>query len=323
MATYKGIRGLTIRTIAGDPDPLAVGDIWFNSSSKKVKGAKIATGAWASGTNLNTARGQGGGVGPATNNLCFSGKPDGTATWLTATEAYNGSTWTEVADLSAGQANFACGGSAESAIVAGGEPGHLQNCEEWDASSWTAGGDINTGRDTLRGFGASNTAALVAGGQIPAYQKITEEYDGTSWTEVNDMNLAKAGQMGFGTTTAGMMTGGYAPPYPANTTTEEWNGTGWTEVNDLNSGREQASNSSYGTVTAGMISGGSPTPLGVNTEQYNGTSWTEVGNNSAHGSGHASGGGTSTSAILAGLVTYINTVEEWDESLGAVTFTSS
>ena len=320
MTTYKGIRGLTIRTIAGDASPLIAGDIWFNSVSRKIKGAKIAAGAWASGTALNTARGSGGGVGPATNNLAFSGKPDGTATWLTATEAYNGSTWTEVADLSAGQANFACGGSAESAIVAGGEPGKLTNCEEWDASSWTAGGGLNTGRDTLRGFGAASTAAIAAGGQVPAVQVITEEYNGSSWTEVGDLNVGKNKHMGLGTATAGLITGGSNGP---SAETEEWNGTGWTEVNDLNNARETSSNMSYGTVTAGMISGGSPNPAGVNTEQYNGTSWTEVGNNSAHGSGHACGGGSSTSAILAGLGTYITTVEEWDESLGAVTFTSS
>ena len=318
MATYKEIHGVKVQY--RDSDATAIeGDVWYNRSTGLLK-LYAVSGSWASGTNLNTSRAQGGGVGPATNNLCFTGKPDGTATWLTATEAYNGSTWTEVADLSAGQANFACGGSAESAIVAGGEPGHLTNCEEWDASSWTAGGGLNTGRDTLRGFGASSTAALAAGGQVPSVVTITETYDGSSWTEVGDLNVGKNKHMGLGTTTAGLITGGSNGPSAA---TEEWNGTGWTEVGDLNSARETSSNMSYGTATAGMISGGSPNPVGVNTEQYNGTSWTEVGNNSGHGSGHACGGGSSTSAILAGLGTYITTVEEWDESLGAVTFTSS
>ena len=61
MTTYKGIRGLTIRTIDGDASPLITGDIWFNSSSKKIKGAKIAAGAWASGGNnrASQAHGQG------------------------------------------------------------------------------------------------------------------------------------------------------------------------------------------------------------------------------------------------------------------------
>ena len=324
MTTYKGIRGLTIRTIAGDASPLIQGDIWYDSTAYKIKGAKIPAGAWSSGTNLNTSRAYGGGVGPATNNIAFTGKPDGTATWLTVTEAYNGTTWTEVADLSGGQANFACGGTAESAFIAGGEPGHLTNCEEWDASSWTAGGSLNTGRDTLRGFGAASTAAIAAGGQIPAAQAITEEYDGSSWTAVGDMNAVKNKCMGLGTASAGLITGGGSGPGAA---TEEWNGSGWTEVGDLNTAREAAGNASYGTATAGMIGGGHPN--GSRTEQYNGTSWTEVADNSSHGAPGgepgvgAGGGGTQTSAILSGGDPYINTVEEWDESMGTVTFTSS
>jgi len=324
MPTYKGIRGLTIRTVEGDASPLLEGDIWYNSVTKKIRGAKTPAGAWSSGTDLNTARAYGGGVGPATNNLAFSGKPDGTATWLTVTEAYDGSAWTEVSDMSGGQANFMCGGSAESAIVAGGEPGTLTNCEEWGGSSWTAGGSLNTGRDTLNGFGASNTAALACGGQVPAVQVITETYDGSSWTEVGDLNVAKNKQMGLGTTAAGLCVGGSNGPSAA---VEEWNGTGWTEVGDINTAREGGANMCYGTTTAGMIAGGNPN--GSRTEQYNGTSWTEVADNSQHGAPGGEpgvgcgGGGTQTSAILSGGDPYIATVEEWDESLGAVTFTSS
>ena len=51
MTTYKGIRGLTIQTVAGDPSVLAVGDIWYDSVAKKIQGAKLAVGAWASGGN--------------------------------------------------------------------------------------------------------------------------------------------------------------------------------------------------------------------------------------------------------------------------------
>ena len=64
MTTYKGIRGLTIRTVEGDASPLIQGDIWYNSVTKKIRGAKIPAGAWSSGTDLNTARMFLGGVGP-------------------------------------------------------------------------------------------------------------------------------------------------------------------------------------------------------------------------------------------------------------------
>ena len=38
MADYKAIRGFTIHTVDGDPSNLVAGQVWYNSSSKKVKG---------------------------------------------------------------------------------------------------------------------------------------------------------------------------------------------------------------------------------------------------------------------------------------------
>jgi hypothetical protein len=55
MTTYKGIRGLTIQTVAGDPSPLQTGDIWYSNTTRKIRGA-ATVGAWASGGNLGTAR---------------------------------------------------------------------------------------------------------------------------------------------------------------------------------------------------------------------------------------------------------------------------
>ena len=62
MTTYKGIKGFSIQTVAGDPSNLEAGDIWYDSTAYKIKGAKIPAGAWSSGTNLNTSRAYGGGV---------------------------------------------------------------------------------------------------------------------------------------------------------------------------------------------------------------------------------------------------------------------
>ena len=42
MTTYKGIKGLSIQTVAGDPSNLETGMIWYDSVAKKVQGAKLA-----------------------------------------------------------------------------------------------------------------------------------------------------------------------------------------------------------------------------------------------------------------------------------------
>ena len=69
MTTYKGIKGLSIQTVAGDPSNLATGLIWYDSVAKKVQGAKLPAGSWASGGNLNTGRSYGAAAGGYTTAL--------------------------------------------------------------------------------------------------------------------------------------------------------------------------------------------------------------------------------------------------------------
>ena len=115
MTTYKAIRGLTIQTVAGDPSPLTTGDIWYSSTAKKIRGAKLAAGAWASGAAMNTARDSSAGSGIGTAGLVFAGSPE-----TVITESYDGSSWTEVADLSAGREGPGGIGTQTAALCIGG-----------------------------------------------------------------------------------------------------------------------------------------------------------------------------------------------------------
>jgi hypothetical protein len=53
MATYKGIQGFGVETLASDPtEPGSVGQIFYNSTSgtfKTVKPGGVPVGTWASG----------------------------------------------------------------------------------------------------------------------------------------------------------------------------------------------------------------------------------------------------------------------------------
>ena len=73
MTTYKGIKGLSIQTVAGDPSNLAAGDIWYDSVARKVQGAKLGSDAWANSNNMNTARYGVGSAGTQTAGLGFGG----------------------------------------------------------------------------------------------------------------------------------------------------------------------------------------------------------------------------------------------------------
>jgi hypothetical protein len=58
--------------------------------------------------------------------------------------------------------------------------------EEYDGSTWSPGGSLNTARRYLKGCG-TQTAALAFGGFTTTTITNTEEYNGATWTSSNPM----------------------------------------------------------------------------------------------------------------------------------------
>ena len=179
MTTYKGIRGLTIRTVAGNPSPLIVGDIWYNNSLKKVRGAKNI-GAWASGGNMNSAKEAGGYSknGTQTAYIAISGRtpPNSVNDFV---ESYDGSSWTEIADVNTGRRTGNASGTSTVAWFAGGvDPGvNVKNMELWDGTSWTEVANKNANLASGACWGNGATTGIVCGSAV------NESWNGTSWTE--------------------------------------------------------------------------------------------------------------------------------------------
>jgi len=320
MTTYKGIRGQTIRTIAGDASPLIVGDIWYSTATRKIRGAKLAAGAWASGGNMTVSRNNGYSAsrGSLTAGLVAGGNAPGGLT--TATELYNGTAWTtSPASLpEACYAGASCG-TQTAALQWKGATGTsgAAECFEFDGSSWTDGGDFPKSMQANAGTG-TQTAALGMGGSGP-YSPITATYDGSSWTvESNNLNTSREYTGAFGIQTAAICAGGNAP---VTVVCEKWNGTAWTEVGDMNTGRYSAGYSGD-TEDSGLVFGGGNGSAIGNTEEWDGSSWAEGGDLSTARSG-SDGFGTATSSVCCGGVGGINTTEEWTKAVAASSFTSS
>ena len=303
---------------------LQEGQLWFNYTSSALKGfgkaAGIPAATWASGGALNTARRRLLGSGIQTASIAVAGYS--TAAQALA-EQYNGSSWTEVSDLNTQRdSGGMAGGAPYTATIyfgGGNSPGGNTGASEtWDGSSWTEVGDLNTARNLAVGFGASQTAALGAGGETPPVVASTETWDGTSWTEVNNLNTARAFAAGTGPTSVGIVFGG-EPPNIANA--EKWDGTSWTETGDLNTGRPSLGGS--GSQTLALAFGGKSPAVG-NTENFNGTSWTEVNDLSTVRGGGPMGVGSAVTAIAAGGNNpggNLSSTEEWtaDNALATVT----
>ena len=337
MADYKNIKGFNIQYLDSDPPNPIEGQMWFNSTTQTLKGAEVGgalAGTWSSGGNLNTGRYDSGSASQsnATAALLFAGEtytPPTGALSTNVTESYNGTSWTELNDLSTPRRQSPGGfGTQTSAIcVSGGVPLRPQN-ESWDGTSWTELGDINTARNYITGVGVSNTSGLGIGGG-PGYLTNVESWNGTSWTEIAEFSTARNGSAGAGTQTAALFISGYNGT-AAVSNVEEWDGSTWTEIADVNTGR--TSMAGGGTVSDALFIAGALN-LAL-TESYNGTSWTEVADlalGRRSGKGGSSPG--SSSAILMGGDGYdsnpadagLTTTEEWSAPTGPVTktFTTS
>ena len=292
---------------------------------------------------MNNGRTQGGGFGSTSTDGILTGGYYGPG-YQSSTESWNGTTWTEVNDMSAARGfHFSSGASSATGFVSSGAPHPLSSTEEWDApavfnqiqegqlffnsttntfketvldapgTSWTSGGSLNTAKQAVFGYGPTGTAAGAVGGSPSPNNASHEQYNGSSWTEVGDINNGRYAESrtGSGTQTAALICSGG----DVSAITETYNGSSWTEVADLNTTRRASGG--LGTQTATFNVGGRNPPAGdyALTEQWDGSSWTETTdiNTARYGLG---GIGTTTDAIVvSGYRTgpgYVTICEKWD-----------
>ena len=303
-----------------------LGQVYFNSGSNafKVTEQPVPGGTWASSNTLNSPRSNAGSSGTQTAALFFGG--DGPPGTLAITEEYNGSSWSEVADLNVARSQmfFSNQGTQTAALSATGYPVST-NVESWNGSSWTETTENNTGRRNGASFG-TQTAMLGTGGYIPpGYQTLAEQWDGSSWTEVANCPDPKfISRGGGGTTTAGIIAGNY--PNGDVDGSQLWDGSSWTAGPNLNQGRSgiafSATSQSNALAHGGGV--GAPQAASALTEFYNGTSWTEL-NDMAQGSQSGGGAGSSVLGIHmgGGGPGALTTTEEWTVPEANTTITVS
>ena len=315
MAEYKAIRGHTIRTIAGDPSPLITGDIWYSSTTRKIRGAKLGAGAWASGGDTNDGHERGGASGTQTAATVFGGGASVPSDPGPA-ESYDGSSWTEVTGINtsrqaAGAAQMAP--STTSLFFGGVNPAISGITELYNGTGWTEVGDMNTARGNGSGFGTS-TAAVCAGGATGPTSTNTdavEEYNGTSWTAVTAMPATMRELDAAGIITSGLVFAGNTGAPARVGVTNEYDGTNWTSGGALNTAREAAGGFGATQDAALCFGGEAPSPT-ANTEEYDGISLTEVANltNSRNSSDNA--GNTTAGLCIAGSPPAdLKATEEW------------
>jgi len=195
-------------------------------------------------------------------------------------------------------------GTDISALASGGASGPttFSSSEEYDGTSWTAGGSLN--RSTQRvGFGSfgSQTANAICGGGNP-YTSATEEYDGTSWTSVNGLPVSKSYMGSSGTQVAGLISQGYNDPDQTDTQpgSQEYDGTNWSAGGNCQQG--SYNHTQFGIQTAAVLVGGyNPSTTYLSrAEEYDGSTWTSVNSAPAVFNAAASGGSQNNGIVAGG-----------------------
>ena len=317
MTTYQGIKGRTVQNLASDP-PAAIGQgqVWYNTATDALKTSVAGTKVWAAGGNLPTNLYHTGAAGTLTAGLMFAGKPT-PATFSSATATYDGNSWTSVNNVLTArqQVFFANQAPQTAAIMFGGTspPGtspdvNTTATEEYDGTSWTAGGAMTTARRQGAGGGTQTACFGAAGTSAPgAYINDTEEYNGTAWSSSNDYPANTSYLAGCGTQTAGLGFAGWNPG--VQNLSAEYDGTSWAAGNNIGTSRYE--NAGSGIQTNALCFGGSNGTTHINaSEEYDGTTWTATPNLATALFG-LSGTGTVTALAIGGTPPLSNGSQEY------------
>ena len=246
---------------------------------------------WTTGTSLNTPTRNSGSSAAGTNTAALNAGGTNTTVpgVISATETWDGSTWTtSPASLATARQGLAGMGTSTAGLVAGGEPPTTGATEEYNksatvitAAAWASSGNVPV---SIRGGGSGGTkdGAWMSGGlkNSPSTDRNdTYLYDGSSWTAGNDLpnNYFVGG--GTGPQTAGLLWNGIVSGGGPATSTYEFDGTNWTSGGSFPAIGPNGSQGSTGAgvgQTAAVAMGGTGDPPPASSDRmvaYDGSTW--------------------------------------------------
>jgi len=313
MATYKGISGFNIKSLATDPSNLVEGEIWYNSTSGALKVAPLVAAAWSSGTAFPGVRWNTSGTGIKTASLTFGGSTGpALPTFLNTTFEGDGSSWTAAPTTPISSINMFGAGIQTASIGGGGlaSPGANSDAAfTYNGTTWTG---ITATPEATKGAGAAgtSTAALIFGSDVPSVSinKDSYSWNGSSWAEEGALNTDFAnGASGGPTENTAFKAGSTFSPPEASNVFETYDGSTWTSGPNLLTPVNQ--NRGFGSSAECLSIGGYDKITGV--ERFDGSSWAAApvlgtgrkqmasSNNAASGitSGWVGGGADGPSAV--------------------------
>ena len=278
------------------PAALIVGGDQYPSTPRSVSACEEYGGtSWTAGGAYPVVIQNIANAGTQTAGWAAGGMSDanpGTAnTVRTATNHYNGTSWTAGGEIPTATIRAGAAGTQTAGLFFSGlTTANVATTFGYDGSSWTAGGSMATARQSVAAGGVSSTstAAIGAGGYVtPGVTASTEEYNFTintvtaaAFSAGGNLPAVIAANQGGGTQTAGISISGQitGPGSASTTATNEYNGSAWTAGGAVASGASSYSgySSQKGTQTSMLFWGGYGNPGGARStvSSYDGSSWT-------------------------------------------------
>ena len=322
MSTYRALKGYSIKKLSSNPTNPKEGQIWYNSTTSRIKVQQSLAGAWvSSNAKLRLSEGPAT-IGSQTGMVAVGGYAPGGHT--NAVDEYNGTTYSVAANYPSTNYAGQGGGTSTAGIIAGGNQTgstFLNGSYTWDGSSWTSAPNINKARNGCATSIGTATAALIHGGYDNASplagRDETEEFNGTSWSEQNDLSTGRSHGGSGGTQTAGIYfcgettnTGTFNTRCP--NTTEEYDGTSWSGGGTVPGNFTRLNGSGLQTACF-RIGGASPSVVST-TDYYNGSSWASAAALGTAQNWASSGGTGANDSIIGGgrgSSTYTSVTQEY------------
>jgi len=319
MADYININGNNIPIRASDPSNPIVGEVWYNLTTNALKGEGFSTGAWSSGGSLPTALYGQQGAGSTPAGFSMGGGTGPVPSYVTATNTYDGTSWTAAPAMTFSSAYAAACGTIPTTMYAGGDGNPPGASNTYNGTSWTSITALGFDGYQLKGAGNSANAFVAQS----YYSSSGRTWDGSSWTASPTIPQHNYGTGAVGDYNDASFLGGKAVSDNSNRNDHiNWNGSAWTTDTVMPVSGD----------VSGQISNNAPTSnfwihpsVPNSTLIWNGSSWTTGGSLSTSRSNGAGAGSTAAEGFIAGGVGPPTTAitEEFTAGPTTVTFSGS
>ena len=218
-----------------------------------------------------------------------------------ASQSYNGSSWSSESSLPASRQLLDGGGNSNNYISIGGDSSGTSNPQDdvytWNGSSWSTAATISA-NTFMHSAGGNYTDAIWMGGSYSAYDTV-QTFDGSSWSNASSMPDGIRGHQGDGKSDNAWSCGGYDGSNKL-TAFYTWNGSSWSTSDAFDGSNGDAYGYGGGAGKVGSVIMQTNQKSVSNLYKHNGSSWALTGNSVKTAVNYSALGGDSGNCIKGG-----------------------